>query len=62
MTVTGDLDEWYSTRQVASLFHVTTETVVNWIKKGQLPATRINGRWRIKRADVVAFGNAKYSS
>lgn len=59
MTIT-DNDGYYSTRRVAKLFDVTTETVVNWIKTNKLPATQINGRWKIKRSDVIAFGNAKH--
>lgn len=53
-------EQFYSTRKVASLFNVTVETVVAWIKNGTLEAVKINGYWRIPRRAVLALGNSKY--
>lgn len=57
-------EEFYDTARVAELFGVTAETITNWCKKGGLfpNAFRINGRWRIPRADVLRLANSRYGS
>jgi excisionase family DNA binding protein len=42
--------DYYTTRQVAELYHVTPQTVSGWIRKGWLQATRLGdgrSRWRV---------------
>ena len=41
--------------EVASEFHVTAQTIRNWIEHGVLPATRIGRGYRIRREDLDAL-------
>jgi len=53
-------EQFYSTKKVAELFDVTVETVQNWIQRGLLDATKINGLYRVSRASVLKLGNSKH--
>lgn len=55
-------EQYLSTTSVAQIFDVSVETVISWIKKGQLDAISVNGRWRIRRASVQALGTSRYGS
>jgi excisionase family DNA binding protein len=35
---------YYTTREVAELYHVSVSTVVNWIQKGWIDASRLEGK------------------
>jgi excisionase family DNA binding protein len=41
--------------EVASEFHVTAQTIRNWIDHGVLPAARVGRGYRIRREDVDAL-------
>jgi excisionase family DNA binding protein len=41
--------------EVASEFHVTAQTIRNWIEHGALPAVRVGRGYRIRREDVDAL-------
>lgn len=41
-----------SVEEIAAEWGVTTQTVRNWIKAGELPARRIGRGYRIQRADL----------
>ena len=59
------MPEWrpfYTTKQVADLFQVTTETVRNWIKAGQLEAITINGFFRVSQEAIDAFAEKRYGA
>lgn len=45
----------YTTKQVAKLCAVTTETVRNWITLGELPGVNLNGYWRVRHSDLKTF-------
>lgn len=57
-----DDNRLYSTKQIASLFSVTTETVRDWIKSGKLPGVVADGgrSYRVRRRDLIEFANRKY--
>lgn len=44
--------DYYSCQQVAKMLGITTQTVYGYIKKGILPATRIQRKIQIKRIDL----------
>ncbi len=50
----------YTTKKVAELCEVTTETVRNWIKSGDLRAVNLNGFWRVPHADLKSFLNERH--
>jgi excisionase family DNA binding protein len=37
---------------VASELGVTRRTVYNWVRSGELPATKIGRTWRVNRQDI----------
>ncbi len=49
-----DPNEFYSVAEVAKLLHVHAETVLRWIRRGQLPALTVARRHRIRGADILA--------
>ena len=51
-----DLDALLTVESVAHLFMVSSTTIRNWAKNGQLPAIKIGRLWRFRRADVEAWG------
>lgn len=50
----------YSVGAVAKMFGVDTHTVRRWINDGKLNATKIEGRWRIQRSEVIRLANKEY--
>ena len=46
--------KFLTTGQVAKIYSVTSDTVLKWIKKGRIPATRTaGGHYRVRREDLV---------
>lgn len=46
--------------EVAAILRCTVLTVRNKIKSGEIPATKDDGRWKINRADLLAYLEGKY--
>ena len=44
-----------SVKQIAETYDITRETVLRWIKDGQLKAMRVGGQYRISTANWEAF-------
>lgn len=56
-------DKLYTTKDVAELFSVTTETVRDWISAGKLPGTQLpTGQYRVRRADLMVFAKSQYGA
>lgn len=51
----GIMRDWLTAEEIAKELQVTGETVRAWCRAGQLRATRVGGRWRIKRSDLDEF-------
>jgi excisionase family DNA binding protein len=49
------MTEFMSVHDIAELFHVNEFTVRRHIRNGDLPAIKVGGRVRVRRADVEAF-------
>ena len=45
-------DEFLTVAEVAGMLKLNQQTVRNWIDRGQLPATRVGRRVRIRHADL----------
>lgn len=60
----NDHPEFYTTRQIAEIFQVTTETVRNWLREGKLPYFKIGGEarphFRVKHDDLKKFAEERY--
>jgi excisionase family DNA binding protein len=48
----------YTTAEVAHLLRVHQRTIQEWVHTGMLPARRYGRVWRIRQADILAFGEA----
>jgi excisionase family DNA binding protein len=48
-------DRVLTPQQVADQLQVTTQTVVRWLRKGQLKGSKLGRLWRITEEDVDAF-------
>jgi excisionase family DNA binding protein len=58
-----ELNEWMTVDEVAHHFRVNPETVRRWIRAGALPVLDLGGPragYRIRRADLDAFADARY--
>lgn len=47
--------EYLSTREIAERLGVHLRTVGNWIRRGELPAVRVGGQYRVSKQDFEAF-------
>ncbi|WP_373461515.1 helix-turn-helix domain-containing protein [Pseudarthrobacter sp. W1I19] len=56
---TADLNQWLSTTQAADILYITDRAVRLAISENRLPATQVNGRYRIRREDVQHFAQPK---
>ncbi len=52
MNRSPDPDPYLSVLEVAEQLGFSDQTIVNWIREGKLPATKIGRRYRIRRSDV----------
>jgi excisionase family DNA binding protein len=48
-------DEIFTLPDVAQLLKVAEKTVYTMAQKGELPAFKVRGQWRFKRADIDAW-------
>jgi len=56
------METMLTTDQVAELLHVHWQTVLNYIKRGELRAVRLYKGYRIERADLDDFIERKKQS
>lgn len=52
-------DEVLTIKEVASLLKLAEKTVYAMAQAGELPAFKIRGQWRIKRAELEAWIDAQ---
>ena len=45
----------YTAKDVAALYGVHVQTVLRWIREGQLGAIRIGGRYHVRQSDIDAM-------
>jgi excisionase family DNA binding protein len=58
--VDPDNDRLMTVDEVAKFFSVTKYTVRMWIKDGELPARKLNNKWRILKSEVVKFAQKNW--
>lgn len=58
MNATAD-DGFLTTEQLAARWYRQERSVCDDIRRGDLVATKIGGRWLVKRSDVLAFEEAR---
>jgi excisionase family DNA binding protein len=50
------ISPFYTTQEVAQLLKVDQTTVQGWIRDGRLRGVRFGRLWRVRSADLAAFG------
>lgn len=48
----SNIERWYSMREITSYLGVSRDTVLNWILKRNMPATKIGRLWKFKISEV----------
>ena len=48
-------DEILTVQEVAALLKVADKTVYTMSQKGEIPAFKVRGQWRFRRADIDAW-------
>jgi excisionase family DNA binding protein len=46
--------------EVATMFGVEQHTIRTWIREDKIKATKILGRWRIQKSEVIRIANKEY--
>ena len=45
-------DKWIGLEEAAEYMDVTKDTVLNWIKKTDIPAQKIGKLWKFKKSEI----------
>ncbi|WP_339232725.1 helix-turn-helix domain-containing protein [Geobacillus sp. FSL W8-0032] len=45
----------YTPKEIAEKLKITSATVINWIKRGDLEALRVGNQWRITQEQLNEF-------
>lgn len=48
-------DEILTVQEVAALLKVADKTVYTMAQKGEIPAFKVRGQWRLRRTDIDAW-------
>ena len=57
----GKVERWLSMKEITMHLGVSRDTVLNWIEKRQMPATKVSRLWKFKVSEVdgwIKSGNA----
>lgn len=46
------IERWYSMKEITTYLGVSRDTVLNWIEKRNMPATKIGRLWKFKISEV----------
>lgn len=52
-------DEVLTIKEVAALLKLAGKTVYSMAQRGEIPAFKVRGQWRIQRADLTAWIEAR---
>ena len=47
----------FTLTELEPILGVSHQSIVRYVKAGKLPAKKINGKWRVTRADLEAYIN-----
>lgn len=46
------MEKMYSLAQVAEIFSVTRQTVLNWVNSGYVSAIKVGRKWLVKESEI----------
>lgn len=49
------IERWYSMKELTDYLGVSRDTVLKWIEKRNMPATKIGRLWKFKISEVDAW-------
>jgi len=52
------MEKLLTPEQAAEILNVTSNTIREWLKKGELKGLKIKNLWRIRQSELEAFINA----
>lgn len=61
MTTTAIPDPLWSAKAVGKYFGVDKETVIRWIKAGEMDGGKINNRWKVRQTKVYEYRDNKFA-
>ena len=49
------MEKFFTCKEISARYSVKTITVLDWIKRGELPAIKIGKQYRIRASDLEEF-------